>query len=379
MFCDGLGYILKCVNCGKIYKASIWLFNCDICKGLLEVSINFKKEYPNVEKYYEGIWRYHKFLPPVNEIVSLGEGNTPLIKSKQHQNLYYKFEGSNPTGSFKDRGMSFAISLAKSNNVKKIIVASTGNTAASASAYSARAGIDCYVILPKGKVAKGKLMQSILHGAKIIEIEGNFDLALKSVFERIKENKIIYPLNSFNPWRLEGQKTISLELYEKLNFIDNIIVPVGNAGNISAIWKGFKELHELGLLEKLPKMIGVQAEGAAPLANAWEKSLDKPVFVEQPETKATAIRIGRPVNWQKAMKAVKESEGFFVKVKDEEIIEAQKRLARIEGIGAELASAASYAAFLKIKEKINLNIEKTVLILTGHALKDPESILNNYL
>jgi threonine synthase len=212
----------------------------------------------------DGIWRFQDLLPKVSEIVSLNEGNTPLIRSKEFDNLYFKFEGLNPTGSFKDRGMSVVVSLAKSNGIKKLIVASTGNTAASAAAYAARAGMECIVVIPKGKVAKGKLFQTILHGANIMEIEGNFDEAIKYVINKIEKEKEYYPINSFNLWRIEGQKTLSFELYEKLGNIDHVIVPVGNGGNISAIWKGFKELYELKIINDLPKMIGVQAEGAFP-------------------------------------------------------------------------------------------------------------------
>ncbi len=363
---------MRCVNCGREYPESIWLFKCLSCNGLLEAKVNLKINHVNFQRNADGIWRFQDLLPKVSEIVSLNEGNTPLIKSREFENLYFKFEGLNPTGSFKDRGISVAVSLAKSNGIKKIIVASTGNTAASAAAYAARAGMECTVVIPKGKVAKGKLFQTMLHGANIMEIEGNFDEALSYVINKIKEEKEIYPINSFNPWRIEGQKTLSFELYEKLEIVDNVIVPVGNAGNISAIWKGFKELYELKIIDKMPKMIGVQAEGASPIAEAWEKGLEKPIFFEKPETIATAIRIGKPVNWQKALKAVRESGGIFVKVKDEEIMEAQKRLARHEGIGAEPASAAAFAAFLKVKRRNLINkYQKTVVVLTGHALKDP--------
>lgn len=362
---------MRCVNCGKKYPTSIWLFRCANCDGLLEVSINFKTKDIDFQRNFEGIWRFKDLLPKVKNIVSLSEGNTPLIKSKEFEDLYFKFEGANPTGSFKDRGITVAVSLAKSNGIKKIMVASTGNTAASAAAYAARAGIECIVAIPKGKIAKGKLFQTILHGANIIEIEGNFDKALEYVLKEIK-NEEIYPINSFNPWRIEGQKTLSFELYEKLEAIDNVIVPVGNAGNISAIWKGFKELYELKIVNRTPKMIGVQAEGASPIADAWEKGLEKPIFFENPETVATAIRIGKPVNWQKALKAVRESRGMFIKVSDIEIMEAQKRLARVEGIGAEPASAAAYAAFLKLKKRNLINkYQRNVVVLTGHALKDP--------
>jgi threonine synthase len=369
---DKTGHVLKCINCGKEYPISIWLFKCSICNSLLEIKLNLKETKVNFQRDMDGIWRFQDLLPKVYEIVSLNEGNTPLIRSKEFDNLYFKFEGLNPTGSFKDRGMSVVVSLAKSNRIKKLIVASTGNTAASSAAYAARAGMECIVVIPKGKVAKGKLFQTILHGANIIEIEGNFDEAIKYVINKIEKEREYYPINSFNPWRIEGQKTLSFELYEKLGSIDNVIVPVGNGGNISAIWKGFKELYELKIINNLPKMIGVQAEGASPIAETWEKGLERPIFFEKPETIATAIRIGKPVNWQKALKAVRESRGIFIKVKDEEIIEAQKRLARNEGIGAEPASAAAYVAYLKLKERDLINkYQKTIVILTGHALKDP--------
>jgi threonine synthase len=285
------GHVLKCINCGREYPISIWLFKCSSCNSLLEIKLNLKEAKVNFQRDMDGIWRFQDLLPKVSEIVSLNEGNTPLIKSKEFENLYFKFEGLNPTGSFKDRGMSVVVSLAKSNGIKKLIVASTGNTAASAAAYAARAKMECIVIIPKGKVAKGKLFQTILHGANIMEIEGNFDEAIKYVINKIEKEKEYYPINSFNPWRIEGQKTLSFELYEKLGNIDNVIVPVGNGGNISAIWKGFKELYELKIISNLPKMIGVQAEGASPIAETWEKGLEKPIFFEKPETIATAIRI----------------------------------------------------------------------------------------
>ena len=269
--------------------------------------------------------------------------------------------------------MTVAVSSAVSLGYKTVVAASTGNTAASAAAYASRAGLKSYIVLPKGKVALGKLAQSILYGATILEVDGSFDVAMASVMRLYRELKIVYPLNSFNPWRLEGQKTIAFEIYEDIGVPDNVIVPVGNAGNIYAIWKGFSELKEAGIIDKTPRMIGVQAEGAAPIANALQKGLDKPEFVDNPETVATAIRIGKPVNWKKAIKAIKSSNGFAITVSDNEILDAQRQLARREGIGAEPASAAAYAGFLKlISEKRIDPKEKTVMILTGHALKDPD-------
>lgn len=326
------------------------------------------------------LWDYLDALPiPIGvEPVSLGEGGTPLIRIERigYGRVYAKFEGTNPTGSFKDRGMTVAVTIARSLRVHGVIVASTGNTAASASAYASRACMSCVVVLPRGKVARGKLSQAILHGAKIIEIEGVFDDALKAVMEFAMKTRMLYPLNSFNPWRLEGQKTIAYEIVSQLGRVpDNIIVPVGNAGNISAIWKGFKELIEWGLINETPRMIGVQASGADPLVRTWESGCDSLIEVSNPKTIATAIRIGRPVNWLKALKAVRESNGLFIRVNDDEILRAQAMLAR-EGLGVEPASAAAMAGFLKaLDQGIVGRDEASVIILTGHCLKDPDAAM----
>jgi len=326
------------------------------------------------------MWRYREFLPLPEGVkrISLHEGFTPLIKAESRNNLYVKFEGSNPTGSFKDRGVSLTISIAKSLGVNGVLAASTGNTASSTATYAARAGIKCILILPSGGVAKGKLFQSILHGASIIEIEGSFDKAIETVLSYIGYSRNLYPLNSFNPWRLEGQKTIAYEIVETLGYIPSyVIVPVGNAGNISAIWKGFKELYDHGLICDLPRMIGVQAKDAAPIANAWIKGLDKPLFVSNPKTIASAIRIGKPINWVKAWKAVKESNGTFITVDDNEILNAQIELARLSGIPVEPAGASSYAGYLKLLDQNVIDEKDTVvLIATGHALKDPNVTVN---
>ena len=329
------------------------------------------------------MWRYKDFLPiPKGGIVSLGEGKTPLIKlgrvdyALRLRSVYAKFEGTNPTGSFKDRGMSLGISIAKELSVHGVIAASTGNTAASLSAYGARAGLRPVIVLPKGNVALGKLIQVIAHGALTVEITGVFDDALRAVMELIEVSKALYPLNSFNPWRLEGQKTTAYEIIEDLSKVpDWVVVPVGNAGNISAIWKGFKELYDIGVINELPKMVGVQAEGAAPLARAWRLGMNKPLFVDNPPTVATAIKIGKPVNWPKALKAVKESKGLFIEVSDDEVIKAQKDLARSEGIFTEPASAASLAGLRRlVDEGIVGKDDVVVLVLTGHGLKDPDAV-----
>jgi threonine synthase len=312
------------------------------------------------------------------EPITLGEGMTPLARLKSIgkilgvKELYAKVEGMNPTGSFKDRGMSLAVSLATHYRYREFIVASTGNTAASAAAYGARAGARVTVVLPKGHVADGKLFQSILHGARAVYIDGSFDDALLNVFGEISEKNSLYPLNSINPWRLEGQKTAAYEIVEELNDIDLVLLPVGNGGNIYALYKGFKEALEMGLIEKPPKIIGIQARGASPIAQSWIKGGSGIETVERPETVATAIRIGKPANWLKAFKAVRETRGFFAIVEDEEILASQKLLAKLEGIGCEPASAASLAGLRKlIYESLIDTDSRIVIILTGHALKDP--------
>ena len=310
--------------------------------------------------------------------VTLGEGATPLVDvdlDGVRARVWVKFEGANPTGSFKDRGMTVGVTMARLVKARVVVAASTGNTASSLAAYAARAGLRAVVVLPRSGVALGKLLQARLHGATVVEVDGSFDRAMSMVLEAAREGPV-YPLNSFNPIRLEGQKTIAYEIVDELGRApDYVVVPVGNGGNIAAIWKGFKELYEWGLLDRLPVMIGVQAEGASPLARAWESGSREPVWVDEPKTVASAIRIGRPVNWVKAFRAVEESGGLFVTVTDEEILEAQRLLARRVGLGVEPSSAASLAGLLKLHSDGFLGEgEEVVLIATGHALKDPDSM-----
>ena len=329
------------------------------------------------------LWRYRELIPIPKDaqIISLNEGGTPLIKLVNLvkelgvKEVYVKFDGANPTGSFKDRGMTVAISMAKYLRVPLVACASTGNTSASVAAYAARAGIKPLIIIPKGKIARGKLAQAILHGAIIISIKGSFDTALEIII-KASEKGLIYPLNSINPWRIEGQKTVVYEIIDEINVPDWIIVPVGNAGNISAIWKGLIELKKFGLINKLPRLAGIQASGAAPLVKAFREGLEKPEFIDDPKTIASAIRIGKPVNWFRALKAIRDSKGVMIDVTDEEILEAQKLLARYEGIGIEPASATSIAGLKKLREEgiIDPN-DKVVAIATGHALKDPDTAL----
>ncbi|MBA2862532.1 threonine synthase [Methanococcus maripaludis] len=381
--------IQKCRVCGKEYDVDTIIYNCE-CGGLLEIKYDFEsiKEKVSKESLRErelGVWRYLDYLPVKDpaKIVSLHEGGTPLYKCENLakklglNELFVKNEGANPTGSFKDRGMTVGVTRANELGVETVGCASTGNTSASLAAYSARAGKKCIVLLPGGKVALGKLAQAMFYGAKVIQINGNFDEALVMVKNLALENKL-YLLNSVNPFRLEGQKTIGFEICDQLDFEvpDMVILPVGNAGNISAIWKGFKEFKETGMIDKLPKMTGIQAEGAQPIVKAIKEGLEEIVPDEHPETIATAIRIGNPVNAAKALEAIKSSGGLAESVTDEEIIEAQKLLAQTEGIFVEPASASSIAGLIKL---INMGLidkeQKIVCITTGNGLKDPDAAI----
>jgi len=378
------GVRLRCVTCGSLYPPNPRLFTCRSCGGLLEVvtPVDSGFEWGRVRARRFGVWRYRELLPLAEWVnpISLGEGGTPLVKVVRAAgpHVFVKFEGSNPTGSFKDRGMTVGVTIAKGLGVEGVVVASTGNTAASAAAYAARAGLRCLVYLPRGGVARGKLAQALLHGAEVVEVEGFFDDALELVLEEYVERSYskLYPLNSVNPWRLEGQKTLAFELVDELGYTpDVVVVPVGNAGNISAIWKGFRELRDLGVISGTPRMIGVQATGAAPLAKTWSTGSRELQVVEEPRTIASAIRIGRPVNWVKALKAVEESRGALLTVSDEEILEAIRMLARLEGLGVEPSSAASLAGYLKaLEEGLVDRGETVVLVATGHALKDPDIV-----
>ncbi len=376
-------FYLECINCKERYDANKVIYNCK-CGGLLEVKYKDIKIPSNFKERKINVWKYREFLPIIdeNKIVSLNEGGTPLyfcekISKITNLNVFVKYEGTNPTGSFKDRGMTVGITKALELKMKKVICASTGNTSASLAAYAAKAGIEAHIFIPYGKIALGKLAQALAYGAKIFAIKGNFDDALKKA---ISLSSKMYLLNSINPFRLEGQKTIAYEIFDQLGYVpDKIIVPVGNAGNISAIWKGFKEYYEYGFINELPKMIGVQAKGANPIVRMFKNKEKKLKPIKNPKTIATAIRIGFPVNWLKAIKAIKESNGKILDVLDREILNAQYLLASKEGIFVEPASAASIAALLKLsKERLFNEKENIVCIATGSGLKDPDIIINNY-
>ena len=329
---------------------------------------------------WEGIIKaYREFLPVTQKtpIITLCEGNTPLIDAPnlskkiapdKNLKIYLKYEGLNPTGSFKDRGMTLAISKAKESGKTAVICASTGNTSASAAAYAARAGMDAYVILPKGAVALGKLSQAMVYGAKIIALMGNFDDAL-SIVREIGERYPVEVVNSVNPYRIEGQKTAAFEIIDALGDAPDFhFIPVGNAGNITAYWKGYKEYYKAGKSTKLPRMVGWQAEGAAPIVKGFP--------IKNPQTIATAIKIGNPYSWQPALQAARESNGFIDAVSDEEILEAYRLVASSEGVFCEPASAASIAGVIKVYRRgLFKGNETIVCTLTGNGLKDPDTVI----
>jgi threonine synthase len=311
------------------------------------------------------IERYRDHLPfaPDDPVVSLQEGSTPLVPAptlgaRVGADVWLKIEGANPTGSFKDRGMTCAVSDAVRNGAEAVLCASTGNTAASLAAYAARAGLRGAVIVPEGKIATGKLAQALMHGARVIALRGNFDVALKLVRE-VCDRQPIALVNSVNPFRVEGQKTASFEIVDEIGEIDALCIPVGNAGNVTAYWKGFQEVGHA------PQMLGFQAAGAAPLVEGR--------VVENPETIASAIRIGNPARWEEAMAAMTSSHGMVRAVTDDEILDAYKFLASVEGVFCEPASASGVAGLLKYGAPEG--VSRIVCVLTGHGLKDPQTAL----
>ncbi len=319
--------------------------------------------------------KYSHLLPvtPATPRISLGEGDTPLVRSQNLEKeigcgeLYFKLEGCNPTGSFKDRGMVVAVAKALEAKSSAIICASTGNTSASAAAYGARCGLDTIIVVPKGNIALGKLAQAIVYGARIVAIGGNFDQALDIVRTLVEKHPVTL-VNSVNPYRIEGQKTAAFEVVDVLGEApDYLFIPVGNAGNITAYWKGFVEYHRAGKARQTPKMMGFEAEGAAPIVRG-EK-------IAHPETVATAIRIGNPASWKGAVAARDESGGIIDCVSDNEILAAYHRMATEEGIFGEPASAASVAGLIKWAPRLDLSGKRVVCVVTGSGLKDPDTAM----
>ncbi|MGZ4949433.1 MAG: threonine synthase [Halobacteriota archaeon] len=380
---------LVCIECGKKQDLSTIINTCS-CDGLLEISYDLSevslslKDRTAVPPH---VWKYRELLPISGVPVSLMEGGTPLYRCKRLEEecgvkeLYVKHEGMNPTGSFKDRGMTVGVSRAAELGMKILACASTGNTSASMAIYAAKAGMKALVLLPSGFVALGKIAQALMHGATVIAVKGNFDDALLLI-QRVCSEKGFYLLNSVNPYRLEGQKTIAFETidqlvaYENGNVPDRVIVPVGNAGNISAIYKGFKEFRELDIISNVPMMTGIQASRSAPIVDAFSRGLAEIEPWADPQTVATAIRIDNPINAPKALRAIRQSNGAAESVTDQEILKAQKDLARLEGIGVEPASAASLAGLRKLIAQGTVDRDEVIVcVTTGHLLKDPESIM----
>jgi threonine synthase len=370
---------------------------CPVCAELLEVVVDevavtpadLKRRWLERRCSYHpqdasGVWRFREFLPGgYSEIVTMGEGNNPLVRGQKTaawaglRNLKFKHLGWNPTACFKDLGMTLGVTEAVFAGAKAVACASTGNTAASLAAYAARAGLTAKVYLPAGHVSANKLAQALDFGAEVVHVDGSFDLALQQMLEQ--GDRALYFLNSINPFRLEGQKTVMFEMLEQLEWRapDYVIVPGGNLGNSSAFGKALAELQSAGLLYKLPRLVIVQAEGANPLARMWRSGVTDLEPVDQPETAATAIRIGNPRSWKKALRAVRHTDGFVMDVTDEEIAEAKTMIGR-DGLGCEPASATTLAALHKLTAQGRIDRDAVVVaILTGHALKDTEFILKS--
>ena len=384
-----MSYQVKCFECSRTIRDEK-LDACPSCGGLLNVEMDLSSLRGQTPKSSLvaplGVWRYAPFLPAeASKAVSLLEGGTPLYDCRAlarelgMKRLYVKYEGANPTGSFKDRGMTLGVSKALELGCKVVGCASTGNTSAALAAYAAKAGLGCVVLLPSGKVALGKLAQAMFYGAKVISIDGNFDDALNVVRQLSREGHL-YLLNSINPFRPEGQKTVAFEVIEQLELEvpDAIILPVGNAANIWAVYKGLSEWMEVGWITRRPRLIGVQAAGSNPIAVAFRQGRRNFVPEDHPETVATAIRIGNPASGRKALKAIYDTGGLATDVTDDEIIAAQKLLGKREGVGVEPASAASIAGVLKLRHQGLIGKEeKVVCICTGNLLKDPDTVIKN--
>jgi threonine synthase len=393
---QAVAHVLRCVHCGKTQETADRMFRCTECSELLEVvypewagaplgfasrlrEIWQERRGSNLPENASGVWRFRELLPQVERenIVTMSEGNTPLVPLKKAAralrlpNLLVKHQGMNPTGSFKDTGISAAITMAKTEGFLWVCCASTGNTSASVAAYAARAEMKSMVLLPAGQVAAGKLAQALEYGAHVLQLRTDFDGCLKVLHEVVRKFPA-YLLNSLNPYRLEGQKTVAFELMEQLDWRvpEHVIVPGGNLANGSALGKGFMELHELGLIKSLPKISIIQAVGANPLVRTMRENGGKELVRVNAETRATAIRIGNPASWRKAVAVLKNTGGACEQVSENEIAQAKAELGA-EGIGCEPASAATLAGLKKLVSAGFVKSQETVvLVLTGHMLKD---------
>lgn len=398
----------RCINpkCNAEFGINERLYVCPRCGELLDVEKQVVGAGGTLRQLWagrrasleardrSGVWRYRELLPFADDtpIVSLAEGNTPLYDAPRSaayaglDALLLKHQGCNPTGSFKDTGMTTAVTQARVLNAQTVVCASTGNTAASLAAYAARAGISCAILVPQGQVSHAKLAQSLDYGAHVLELDGNFDDAMR-VIQELAEDERIYLVNSINPFRIEGQKTVAAELLEQLDWRvpDHVVMPGGNLGNSSAFGKGFWELRQLGLIDHLPQLTIVQAEGAAPFADLFRRhnkdllNEDTPkdfVAVQHPRTLASAIKIGAPVSWQKAWRALRWTSGRVLAVSEQEIADAKAMIGR-DGVGCEPASATTVAGIKHLVGNGTIKRDATVVaILTGHLLKDTEYVIN---
>ena len=393
-------FVQRCINgeCRKRFGLDERVYTCPTCGDLLEIErtddgvLNAAslrelwrtRRASRDERDQSGVWRFREFLPFDDDvaIVSLGEGNTQLYDAPRCaeyarlNSLLLKHQGNNPTGSFKDTGMTAAVTQAKKLGMRRVVCASTGNTAASLAAYAARARMECMIMAPAGQVSAAKLAQALDYGAKVQEIEGNFDTCMRAIRELVEDGSA-YLVNSINPFRIEGQKTVAFELAEQLEWRapDHLVVPGGNLGNSSAFGKGFRELVAAGLLDRQPQITVVQAEGAAPFARFHHEHGSQLMNEEHPQTLASAIKIGAPVSWKKASTAVRDSGGRVITVTEQEIADAKAMIGR-DGIGCEPASATTVAGIRKL---VSANLikqhESVVAVLTGHLLKDTDYVI----
>ena len=391
----------RCIECRTEYDLDDSVYVCSRCGGLLDidrtsreaglaaalVDLWLQRRSSPDPRDRSGVWRFREFLPFDDdiEVVSLEEGNTPLYDAPRSADycrlpqLKLKHQGCNPTGSFKDTGMTVAVTQARKLGVRTVACASTGNTAASLAAYAARADLLCTIIVPSGQVSSAKLAQALDYGAKVLEIDGNFDSCMSAVRE-LAEDESAYLVNSINPFRIEGQKTVAFELAEQFGWRvpDHLVVPGGNLGNSSAFGKGFRELVSSGLVDRAPKISVVQAVGAAPFAHFYAAPSQAFVNEEHPKTLASAIKIGAPVSWQKAWRAVTETGGSVLTVTEQEIADAKAMIGR-DGIGCEPASATTVAGIRKLVEDGVIKTDESVVaVLTGHLLKDTDYVMKYY-
>ncbi|MEA2528801.1 MAG: threonine synthase [Thermomicrobiales bacterium] len=387
--------IVRCMECGRTVSADQSVSQCETCGGLLDVELTFPQPLgPRdlgvtlpLSSRQSGVWRYRRLLPalPDEAIVSRAEGNTPIYWDQRLaryaglERVGFKHEGQNPTASFKDRGMTVGVSHAVAVGARIVACASTGNTSASLASYAAAAGLAALVLIPEGKIAGGKLAQTIAHGARIVQVQGDFDAAL-ALLRELTSAYPVYLVNSVNPFRLEGQKTIVFELLEQLDWVipDVIALPGGNLGNTAAFGKALSDLWNAGLIDRMPRLATIQAAGAAPFADYFASGFDRyrPVVAE---TVATAIKIGNPASIERARRAIQLTDGVVTSVTDDEILDAKAEIDRV-GIGCEPASAASLAGVRRLVREGVIAPDATVVgILTGHVLKDADAVVSYHL